>query len=517
MSQPSEQQKVQLAERFNELKQSYLRTLPEKISALHETWLSAASLGDHVLINELHRLCHSLTGSSAMYGFPTLSKISAHLEQLLDHTIKNKQDPFSESQATRISHIINVLTKSLSSINHTNHSQISARDNQKAALNNQRSAKIMVVDDDKESRQMLSVLLESFNHQIIEAQDGNQAINLYLNDKPDIILMDAIMPGLSGIETTRRLRNLMGDHFTPIIFVTAVNDEDTLVQHIDAGGDDFIRKPINRAMLNAKIQAMLRIHDLYEKLDDYRRKSELEIDSAKHIFNAVINRDNSNIPEITSWTLAAGNFNGDIQLFHKTESGRLQVFLGDFTGHGLSAAIGTVLVAEIFHRMTRVELSGTDIMLEINRKIHEVLPTGIFCAAAFVTVHLNSDFIDVINCGLPSIYTFAQDGTPARALNSQNLPLGILPEENYSTEQQTLPQSAACSILLMTDGVVEASNKRGEMFGQKELPEILKHTDPNELVYTISGNLTRFLGKASPGDDVSIIQINRQPRNKDNN
>ena len=119
-------------------------------------------------------------------------------------------------------------------------------------------AKILIVDDEFSIRQMVSMSLEGLGYEICEAQDATEAQSQVLDNRPDLILLDWMMPGISGLEFARRLRR---DELTadiPIIMLTAKAEESDKVQGLEGGVDDYLAKPFSVRELGARIKALLR-------------------------------------------------------------------------------------------------------------------------------------------------------------------------------------------------------------------------------------------------------------------
>jgi diguanylate cyclase (GGDEF)-like protein len=133
--------------------------------------------------------------------------------------------------------------------------------------------KIAVVDDTQVNLLIVRKHVELLGHTAVTARNGIEAIEVYERDKPDLILMDVTMPEMDGYEAARRIRALEGGaNWTPIIFLTGLGAEDDLRCGIEAGGDDYLVKPVSPVVLGAKIKAMQRLHDMRTALVDTTHK-----------------------------------------------------------------------------------------------------------------------------------------------------------------------------------------------------------------------------------------------------
>lgn len=121
-------------------------------------------------------------------------------------------------------------------------------------------SKILIVDDEAAIRQMVCLALTQAAFQCLEAADANEAQARIINDTPDLILLDWMLPGISGVEYARRLRREKLTQNLPIIMLTARTEEGDKVRGLDSGADDYITKPFSTRELVARINALLRRH-----------------------------------------------------------------------------------------------------------------------------------------------------------------------------------------------------------------------------------------------------------------
>ncbi len=115
--------------------------------------------------------------------------------------------------------------------------------------------RILVVEDHLDSRDALRALLEAFGYVALVAANGHEAVEAALDGRPDVILMDMMMPVMDGFEAIRELRRRPGTAETPIIALTAMEGAQELALH--AGADDFVRKPVDIRMLLAKVSGLV--------------------------------------------------------------------------------------------------------------------------------------------------------------------------------------------------------------------------------------------------------------------
>jgi DNA-binding response OmpR family regulator len=127
-------------------------------------------------------------------------------------------------------------------------------------------AKILVADDIKQNVKLLRVILTAAEYDVIEAYDGNEALEKARTENPDLILLDIMMPKLTGYEVCQKLRAEEATKNVPIIMITALHEMNDRIKGIEAGADDFISKPFNKTELLARVKSLLQMkHEVVEK------------------------------------------------------------------------------------------------------------------------------------------------------------------------------------------------------------------------------------------------------------
>jgi class 3 adenylate cyclase len=132
-------------------------------------------------------------------------------------------------------------------------------------------ARILVVDDNQANRDILATRLKTHGYELVQAADGEQALAKIRHHRPDLILLDVMMPKLDGFEVCRRVKGDPTLAFTPIILITASADPKAVVTGLEAGADEYLTKPIDQAALVARVRSMLRVKALH---DEVRKQAE---------------------------------------------------------------------------------------------------------------------------------------------------------------------------------------------------------------------------------------------------
>jgi two-component system, HptB-dependent secretion and biofilm response regulator len=200
-------------------------------------------------------------------------------------------------------------------------------------------------------------------------------------------------------------------------------------------------------------------------------------------------------------------FSADVFLAEYCPSGDLNLLLGDFTGHGLAAALAAQPTAEIFRSMTAKGFAPQQILLEMNRKLKAQLPTGKFLAATFVQVSRSLERVWVANCGMPEVLVLGEGGVGER-IPSAALPLGIQADPDVAECMRLVPIAAGERLLLTSDGVHEAVNPGGEQFGRARLEDAAAHAaGGGSPALEIKRALDAFREGEPIPDDASLVEV----------
>ena len=372
---------------------------------------------------------------------------------------------------------------------------------------------ILIVDDNSANRNLLRQMLLRIGYEIFEANDGFSAIEAVQRHDFDMILMDIMMPGMNGHEATRRIKDICGDNHIPIIFVTALNDKHALKQSLEAGGDDFIKKPIDFSILESKIHAHSRIRELNQQLltkntqlVSHNKQLAREHELISYFFDNALARSFLDPQCIHYHFSPMAAFNGDVMLSKLSPSGGLYLLLGDFTGHGLTAAMGTLPVAQQFFELTEKGITVDDLAFRINSTLSELLPDDLFFTAIIAELGNNGLRLDVWNGGMPDAVIISEDSNTLTTIPSQHMPLGILEDHDFDSTTTHYQLAPGDRFFLYTDGIIETTNIAGEMFGEERLHQTLMDKD-GQLIAKVQAEVTEFRGNPDQQDDISLVEI----------
>jgi len=374
--------------------------------------------------------------------------------------------------------------------------------------------KVLIVDDNEINRLILAKILEECTLDIIEATNGQEAVELFEEHFPSVVLMDITMPLMDGIESTKLIKAIAGDVYIPVIFLTGQEGDSVLQEAIAAGGADFIRRPFSPAVIKAKIQYIQRMTSLIHQVESMYNIRKREEELAEQIFSGAVEQGNVALDQVQLAKRAAETFSGDVQLTAWRPNGELNVLLGDFTGHGLTSVVGALPLAETFRAMTHKGFGAEEILIQINQKLNALLPTGMFLAATWVTISPHGHCL-VWNGGMPDVLRLDTLGQIKERVISGDPPLGILrkvADLNFTMTEMDEDDR----LLLMSDGLLEARNPDDQYFGeQRMLNAVQDGCSQGSLLNTLMQTLDTFLCQRAQDDDISLIEIPARIKRED--
>ena len=322
------------------------------------------------------------------------------------------------------------------------------------------------------------------------------------------------MPELDGFEAARLIKCAAGEDLVPIIFLTSLKDAASLALCLEAGGDDFLSKPYNRVILEAKIHAFQRMRQMHQTLQNQRDQIAKnnsymlqEQRVAKAVFDNVAHSGCLDAPNIKYMLSPLSVFNGDVLLAAYKPSGGMHILLGDFTGHGLPAAVGALPMAEIFYGMTAKGFGMHDIMREINLKLKTILPIGVFCCSGFADVSYRKGSCSLWIGGLPDCYLLRANGQ-IETFVSDHVPIGVIDPKSFDDSTYEILMEPGDRLYLWSDGIHEARNSDDEMYGEIRLKTLfVNNKDPEQLFDKIRDDVISHIRGGERDDDITMLEL----------
>ncbi|MDE4141391.1 MULTISPECIES: PP2C family protein-serine/threonine phosphatase [Phaeobacter] len=395
--------------------------------------------------------------------------------------------------------------------------------------------RVLVVDDSRLQRRILVASLKKWGFDVLEAEGGEQAMEICRNDPPDLILSDWMMPGMNGIEFCREFRAQGTDKYSYFILLTSKSEKNEVAEGLDAGADDFLTKPVSSDELRARISAGERILRMQRELSEKNRIVSETLGELQRVYDA-IDKDliqarkiqESLVPELSksfgSSTVSlllkpCGHIGGDLVGMFCPGVNRIGFYSIDVSGHGITSAmmtarLGGYLSSTYFDQNVGMEKrfnrfyalrQPEEVASMLNARL--IADTGIeeYFTMAYCIVDLRSGVLKMVQAGHPHPLLLRKDGT-AEFIGKGGVPVGLVPDIGYSQEELVMEKGDR--LLLYSDGFTEARLESGEMLEAEGLLELIRKCDSSqsgkEFLDDLYWNLTQILSpEHGLEDDVS--------------
>lgn len=368
-----------------------------------------------------------------------------------------------------------------------------------------RCRKILVVDDSRSQRLILTRLVAASGHVVLEAASGSEALAICAAEEPDFIISDWMMPGMSGLEFCKAFRRMERQGYGYFILLTSKTDKTEVAQGLEIGADDFLTKPVNGAELRARIEAGERILRMEQELKEKNRLVSATLQEIQALYDS-INRDlveaqklqqslirdrhrSFGNSEISLLLRPSGHVGGDLVGFFPINARRIGIFAIDVAGHGIASAMMTARLAGYLsgaspEQNIALVLSAPGvydahppsvIAAELNRIVIEEMHADTYFTLAVADVDLISGKAVICQAGHPHPAVQRADGR-VEYHGSGGLPIGMFGTATYDEFRVDLLPGDR--LFLMSDGITEAADADGALFGEDGLTQLmLRHAD----------------------------------------
>lgn len=351
--------------------------------------------------------------------------------------------------------------------------------------------------------------------QVFCPDHANEIIHPFHLEHIDLLCLNPYTQYQSGWQTIVKIKDTARLNAIPILFLCDNNDASMQESCMLEGCFDVLIKPFSYRQIAFKINALAEFRAMQKTLSTQRdemithsEKVLYDHHLAKIVYENITHSNCLKDAALSHFHYGSHTFNGDVILAAYKPSGGMHLVLGDFTGQGLSAAIGALPLADIFFDWTERGFLLKQIILEINDRLNDILPPNMFCSAAFVDINPNNDGIEIWNGGLPDLLYFSSANKLPKRFKSKNIPLGILSSDVIDYQIDHALFTPGDRLLMFSDGVHEAVDLMGRMFCDAILHPLYKgEVASDHAVDWLIQQLQQEEILENPHDDMSCIGV----------
>ena len=378
------------------------------------------------------------------------------------------------------------------------------------------SGKILVVDDTPSNIQSLAATLKPAGYQVLVATNGQQALDVMAKVRPDLILLDIMMPVMDGFEACANIKANADWHDIPIIFLTAKTETADLVKGFELGAVDYVSKPFNAHELMARVHTHLTVDRLRTSVSEknaalekaqQQMSAELNLARAMQVailpsrFPAAVGCDGA------ARMLPATTMGGDFYDFIELPGGRIGLVMADVSGKGVPAAFFMAVARTNLNALAATASGPADCLQRTNDVLLTQNPMDLFVTVFYAVFDPATGVLTYSNGGHNPPLLRRANGHVEMLTSAAGLVLGMFPA---SYDEDTVQLAPGDTLVLYTDGVTEAFNVDVQMYEEARLVERVRDdggATAKGLVTAIFDSVIGFSGAAPQSDDITVAVL----------
>lgn len=387
--------------------------------------------------------------------------------------------------------------------------------------------KILVVDDSGVNRTLLATMLRKAGFEITEARSGEEALQRVLEFRPDLILLDIVMPGMDGYEVCAALKDDERTKDIPVVFLSALSEAGDKIKGLEMGGVDYVTKPFDKGEVLARVRSQLKIRSLTRKLIqtnrellEKQRRLDEDLKAAAVIQSSLLPTRTPYFRNVAVvWRFQPCDLiGGDIFNVLQLDEQHLGIYMVDVSGHGVPGAMVTVSVSQTLQpergylKRSRSDFPYYEIVspVEVCSALDRDYPIERFekhFTIVYAVLDTKDGHLKYCSAGHPPPILLRADGR-VELLDRIGTIIGLGGIVPFEEDERRL--TAGDRLVFYTDGVVECQNEEGELYGQDRFLSLLQGLKKEPIACILDNvldSLKVFAGGARFQDDVTLLGI----------
>jgi sigma-B regulation protein RsbU (phosphoserine phosphatase) len=371
-------------------------------------------------------------------------------------------------------------------------------------------ATILVVDDSAVNLQVLVRTLHGTGHRILAARDGRAALEIVKRARPDMLLLDVMMPEVDGFEVCRAVKADAETQDTVVIFLSALGEVGDKVSGLQLGAVDYITKPIQPEEVLARVANHLTRQHLERELRRSRDRLDRELESAGRMQRLILPPA---LPSHAAVQFCARyqtsrHAGGDYYDVLPIDGGRYAVIVADVSGHGAPAAILMAMIRAALHSCPSAHGDPAAVLRTLNDHFAYLQDSGMFATVVYAIVDPARRVLTLSCAGHPPPLLVRPSARVAPLEVEAVFPLLLLPFDTVPSSIVTL--DAGDGVVFYTDGITERRNSQDQMYEFDRLTATLADAAalaPAAIVDRVMADVENFAGGREPEDDQTLLVV----------
>lgn len=374
-------------------------------------------------------------------------------------------------------------------------------------------ANILVVDDIEDNVFLLTMILEKLGHRVLPAYNGQAGLDAARSERLDLVILDVMMPEMSGLEVAARLKTNEATRHIPIILLTAKKgDVKDIVEGLAAGANEYLTKPFHETELVARVNSMLRTKELFDEVASAKAIMMEELRMAQAVQESLLPTIIPYPEQIRFFAHyeAASSLGGDFYDILDYGSGRVGVVMADVSGHGPSAALIVSMVKAILHSLAGPQVSPKDALERLNLSLLKMIPEDRFVTIFLGALDIATGELSYVRAGHPHALVVSRETGKVTRLEGDGDIIGMF--DKIDLDQKTIRLERGDRLFAYSDGLLDASGDSGQQYG---LPSLITSMESSaslpgrEMMDNIVRDVRGFTGGAPLEDDMALFILER--------
>ena len=320
---------------------------------------------------------------------------------------------------------------------------------------NDASYTVLIVDDSSSNRLFLASILEEDGYRVIQAADGETGLTMAALERPVLILLDVVMPGIDGFETLRRLKADPVTRRSAVIMLTSLGDQESKLKAFDYGAVDYIIKSANESEVKARVRVHVRLANTQEELIASRAESLQQISAAQR--SLLVNP--SDLPEarFSVYYRSLHEAGGDFYDVVNVSDGVYFYLMADVAGHDVGTSYVTPAVKVLLKQCATPVYSVEESVAYLNGMLGKTVLEDNYLTAFALRINRRAGKAVFLAAGHPPAVFVPKDG-PASLAECENPFIGMIEDSEYHSE--SIDVQSGDRFVLYTDGLVETGDDK---------------------------------------------------------
>ncbi|MBP1610011.1 MAG: response regulator [Acidobacteria bacterium] len=394
--------------------------------------------------------------------------------------------------------------------------------------------RILIADDEKMICELLTEALQPLGHEVFSASNGLEALRMFEQISPGIVILDITMPGLDGYGVLSQIRRIGAAPRVFVLMLTGRSQLEELERSLQSGADDYLPKPFHLRELVARVQAAVRMRTLQEELqlrnqqlaeanealaitlakeERLNRKMALEMEVAARLQKGILSPARLDLGRVRAFACYQPSLQigGDFYDLRALGSGNVSIFLADAVGHGVSAAILAAMLKIAFEDSLASHFLPSEILAALNRSFQFCSEHGKYLTAFCGMLDCETGHMIYSLAGHVPPLAYRHASHSVEKLHPSGFCLGIFEEGLY--KDNAIDLAPGDRLFAYTDGISDASLDDRNVFGA-QFPELLQRCaelENEDFLHDLNGKFRLFLANSDPTDDYTLLSLRYLP------